>query len=78
MSLSSWLGVLYYFTRCRLTFPTDMLIALSALANDLSVMLKPDYVAGMWSSQLPQVLLRWVTRYHREEGPQSPEYTAQS
>jgi hypothetical protein len=54
-----WNRLLLRYTMCGLTFETDRLIALSGIASEFHKRAKCDYVAGLWSTQLPLDLLWW-------------------
>jgi len=53
----NWGLLLFRYTMCGLTFETDRLIALSGIASEIYNRTRCDYVAGLWSSQLPVDLL---------------------
>lgn len=53
---SRWHSCISSYTRCRLTYPTDKLIAFSAIARDLAaagMILNTRYLAGLWEVNLP-------------------------
>lgn len=53
-----WLVLVKEYSRCKLTYEKDKLVAFSAVANQFSQLLGGDqYVAGLWTSKLPQLLL---------------------
>jgi hypothetical protein len=52
-----WAGVVWAYTDCELTYPTDKLIALSGIARQVQNMLQTDYVAGIWRKDLTDALL---------------------
>ena len=43
-----WAQILTVYTTAKLSYESDTLVALSALAKEWSVILKDDYVAGLW------------------------------
>ncbi|KXH61321.1 heterokaryon incompatibility protein [Colletotrichum nymphaeae SA-01] len=52
-----WCNIVNTYTRAKLTFPGDKLIALSAVAKAVRVLLQDSYVAGMWRRSLVRELL---------------------
>ncbi len=63
-----WRVVLGYYTRRRLTFPADRILALSGVAARFGHLLRGDeYLAGHWRRHLPQDLL-----WHVKTGRGSP------
>lgn len=58
---SWWEEVVSTYTACKLTFPADKLVAISAVARVLATLLKDEYVAGMWRRNLQTELL-WYTK----------------
>lgn len=61
--LADWSGIVTLFNKCALTVPSDKLVALSGVANEVKRRLeelRPDarhrYVAGLWEEELPGVL----------------------
>jgi hypothetical protein len=72
---ADWNRLLSKYTMCGLTFETDRLIALSGIASEFHKRAQCDYLAGLWSTQLPQALL-WRNRAPR--GPRSGIYIAPS
>jgi hypothetical protein len=71
-----WNVLLSKYSMCGLTFETDRLIALSGIASEVHKRAKCDYVAGLWSTQLPLDLL-WRRRF-TPRGPRSEIYVAPS
>jgi hypothetical protein len=68
--------VVEHYTRCDLTFPdTDKLVALAAIAQQATALLKDEYVAGMFRSDLASQLL-WQAS--REAGRARDHYRAPS
>lgn len=60
----SWTRIVRAYTICDLTFPSDKLVALSAVAKVMANVLQDDYVAGMWRRYLERELL-WSVRQSR-------------
>lgn len=54
---ADWRILLFRYTMCGLTFETDRLIALSGIASEVHKRTQCDYMAGLWSTQLPMSLL---------------------
>lgn len=53
-----WLVLVKEYSRCKLTYEKDKLVAFSAVADQFGQLLDGDkYVAGLWVSKLPQLLL---------------------
>ncbi|RGP71653.1 heterokaryon incompatibility [Fusarium sporotrichioides] len=48
------------YSGCALSFPSDKLVAFSAIARLYECYLSDDYVAGMWCSHLQGDLLWWA------------------
>jgi len=56
-----WGRLVRYYSRCRLSFESDRLIAISGLAKILQQCLGDRYLAGIWESSLPKSLL-WIAK----------------
>ena len=69
-----WRRLVSYYARLELSFPSDKLPAISAIAGRMGSALGDEYLAGIWKSRLPQDLL-WDVR-HRHPRPR--EYRAPS
>ena len=69
-----WSRILYKYTSCQLTFSTDRLIALSGIARKINESRPCDYMAGLWSKDLPHCLL-WT---YWDPSPQPKTYIAPS
>ncbi|KAM0422190.1 hypothetical protein ACHAPD_000634 [Fusarium lateritium] len=54
---SSWSSLVMKYSGCALSFPSDRLVAFSAVARLYEYYLSDDYVAGMWRSHLQSGLL---------------------
>lgn len=62
--LTDWSGIVTLFSKCALTVPSDKLVALSGVANEVKRRLKElrpsaghRYIAGLWEEELPGVLI---------------------
>lgn len=55
--VKTWEPILGQFTGCKLTFPSDKLVAISGVANVLSKASNQKYIAGMWIQDLCHGLL---------------------
>ncbi|KAH9849434.1 heterokaryon incompatibility protein-domain-containing protein [Lenzites betulinus] len=78
--LDAWLGIVQRYTRCALTFPSDKLVAISAVAALFHTVLRTAYVAGLWRSTLPFDML-WLRRTAHtppRPRPRPAEYRAPS
>jgi len=53
----AWAQILTVYTTAKLSFYNDTLIALSALAKEWSVILKGEYVVGLWKNDLARQLV---------------------
>ncbi|KAI1768012.1 HET-domain-containing protein [Hypoxylon sp. FL1150] len=62
-----WYSILHLYSNCNLTVPSDKLVALSGIAQDMKRRLTvlgcqdTKYLAGVWSQRLPQALV-WNVR----------------
>lgn len=59
---TDWYGILMQYTECKLSFPSDKLVAISGVAKDMEERLAElgqdtDYLAGLWRCELPQSLV---------------------
>lgn len=54
-----WHDTVSKFTRCKISFPGDRLIALSAVPKEMLSVLKDEYIAGMWRRHLENELVWW-------------------
>jgi hypothetical protein len=63
MKISYWMRVVDTYSRTKLTFQSDRLIALSGIAREVHRMVQTPYIAGLWQDQLPHTLL-WQS--HRD------------
>ncbi|KLU86154.1 hypothetical protein MAPG_05173 [Magnaporthiopsis poae ATCC 64411] len=52
----NWERIIAKFARCRLTYPSDKLVAISAVAKHMSVLLQDEYCAGIWRGNMEQGL----------------------
>ena len=72
----NWSELVRMYTRGRLTYSSDKLLAMSGLARQYMTrnrLRDPDYIAGLWRPQLPHALLWRV-----EEGRAPSKYRAPS
>lgn len=61
----AWHTLVSSYTHCRLTKPTDRLIAIGGLAKDLAISRTGEaYLAGLWSGSFLEDLL-WITTSSR-------------
>lgn len=59
---TDWYGILMQYTECKLSFPSDKLVAISGVAKDMKERLAElgqdtDYLAGLWRCELPWSLV---------------------
>lgn len=77
-----WAEIVKAYTACHLTFPSDRLIALSAVAKRMTGIHGDEYVAGMWRRYLERELIWSVSVRHADRSPSSnwtpPAYRAPS
>ncbi|EPE36412.1 hypothetical protein GLAREA_05750 [Glarea lozoyensis ATCC 20868] len=52
-----WITIVQAYTACKLTFPSDKVVALSAIAKVMANILDDEYVVGMWRRYLERELL---------------------
>lgn len=76
---TDWYGILMQYAECKLSFPSDKLVAISGVAKDMKKRLAEfgqdtDYLAGLWRCELPQSLV-WNLR---GTGTRPPVYRAPS
>ncbi|KAL8373083.1 hypothetical protein RB599_000342 [Gaeumannomyces hyphopodioides] len=71
----NWQQIIEIFSRCRLTFPSDKLVALSAVAKHMSVLLQDEYCAGLWRGSLEEGL-GWFVNGFETARPESVQETS--
>ncbi|KAK6603971.1 heterokaryon incompatibility protein [Botrytis cinerea] len=59
-----WEEVISEYMRCSLTYPSDRLVAIGAIAREFETALNDVYLAGLWKKNLPFNLLWSVNNYH--------------
>lgn len=57
-----WIHIVLTYTRTKLTFQSDKLIALAGIASHMKARLKDTYIAGLWTRYLPRLLM-WRPRW---------------
>lgn len=73
----SWLRLVMGYSVCELTFPSDKLVAFSAIARLYASYLSDEYVAGMWRGSLQNDLLWWAfDSSYKNEPTRHKTYTA--
>ncbi|KIW05848.1 uncharacterized protein PV09_03051 [Verruconis gallopava] len=60
-NLSHWRIILERYTRCKLTYPSDKIVAISGVANLLGRAAGEEFVEGMWKRDIWRELL-WHSR----------------
>ena len=53
----TWGQIVFRYSACELTVPTDKIIAISGVAKRMREILQDEYVVGMWRRSLPYQLL---------------------
>jgi hypothetical protein len=53
----TWYSLVSTYTRTKLSFPSDKVAAFSAIAKEMSRILKDEYIVGMWRRSLESELL---------------------
>lgn len=56
-----WGEIVTAYTRCNLTFPSDKLVAISAIARRMRSTTQDQYIAGLWRRNLENQLLWFHT-----------------
>ena len=72
-----WCTLVEAYSACRLTFPTDKLIAVSAISRRFASYFQDDYFAGMWRQSLENDLL-WMVNSPDPKSQESAIYIAPS
>ncbi|RSM15446.1 hypothetical protein CDV31_005039 [Fusarium ambrosium] len=67
--LKTWGTVVRLYATCKLTFPSDRLIALSALARSMGTLMQDEYVAGMWRGGLELDMLWCIDGFQGASTP---------
>jgi hypothetical protein len=67
--LGAWADLVENYAKKDLTFPSDILPALSGMANDFNDFGLGTYYAGIWEKQLPKCLL-WSSLHHGDSDPE--------
>jgi hypothetical protein len=75
MKSQYWNLLVTRYALCELTFSTDKLIALSGIAREVHRVVSSEYLAGLWSKELPYNLMWHVSFLGANR---SPEYVAPS
>jgi hypothetical protein len=69
-----WCGILEQYTKCRLTFLNDKLVAISGIARLFCQPLADTYCAGLWTRRMPIELL-WTRGMRDFPKPALPKST---
>lgn len=75
-AISSWPSLVMRYSECALSFPSDKLVAFSAIERLYASSLSDEYVAGMWRGQLRLHLLWKVDSSTMTEHTRYKTYTA--
>ncbi|KAI8713021.1 hypothetical protein NCS52_01245200 [Fusarium sp. LHS14.1] len=71
-----WRWLVKHYARLELSYPSDKLPAISAIAGRMGSALGDKYLAGIWKSRLPQDLLWDVRQRHpRPKGFRAPSWS---
>jgi hypothetical protein len=62
--MSKWVDIVEVYSRCSLTRPDDIFVALSGMARFLGESMNCEYLAGLWRRDLEHQLL-WSVKYRR-------------
>lgn len=74
-----WALLVEQYTKCKLTYGRDRLLAISGVANQISNHdPNHDYVVGLWRQHLPLLLLWHTTTLHDNKAPAPGKSTATS
>lgn len=80
-AFSMWGQLVERFSPGHLTYATDKLIALSAIASEMQGYIKSEYLAGMWRQHLAYQLLwevrgvQWLVRHGRPKEYIAPSWS---
>ena len=77
-ALELWLKTVHAYTSRALTFPSDKLLAISAIAEKYGTVFNDDYLAGLWRFSLPISLVWSVNPLNGLLLPRPKEYRAPS
>lgn len=58
--IKTWMDVVTFYTKSKLTYETDKLIAISAIARELNSTQQSKYLAGLWERDLV-LELGWIS-----------------
>ncbi|KAH9236417.1 hypothetical protein K456DRAFT_51739 [Colletotrichum gloeosporioides 23] len=76
--LRVWKDIVMAYSGCKLTFPADRMVALSAIAKQVAQILGDKYVAGMWHRSLKHEILWSVESVAPISACQESSYRAPS
>ncbi|KHN94085.1 Heterokaryon incompatibility [Metarhizium album ARSEF 1941] len=62
-TLKEWYGLLFPYTRCKLSNPHDVFASLAAIAQHVAKVLGSRYLAGIWECDIVRGLM-WRPTYH--------------
>lgn len=75
---TQWNAIVAKYTECKLTYPSDKLIAISGLARRHCRQMDVDtssYLAGLWRETLPQGLLWYGVEYNKTNELTAPSWS---
>ncbi|KAM0345798.1 hypothetical protein ACHAPU_006151 [Fusarium lateritium] len=68
----AWYTLMDDYWQRELTYATDKLVAISALAEQMSFMLDDEYVCGLWRKDMVHGMLWWTAEGHETPNVRSP------
>ncbi|KAF4990544.1 hypothetical protein FGRMN_8405 [Fusarium graminum] len=68
----AWYNLMDDYWQRELTYATDKLVAISALAEQMSSMLDDEYVCGLWRKDMIHGMLWWTIKGHEVPNVRSP------
>jgi hypothetical protein len=74
---SRWCQFLKFYTGCKLTMGTDVLVALDGVSREIAAMLQDEMIAGLWKGRLLSELC-WCSYgnwSHRPPFPSAPSWS---
>lgn len=77
MVFGMWKAIVETYSECRLTYPSDKLVAISGLAVLFQELTEDIYLAGLWKSRLLDCLV-WEVRWYVERISKPATYRAPS
>lgn len=60
-NFEQWYKLLDYYLLCQMTFRSDILVAISAIAEGFAIRMETTYCAGIWREDMPSCLI-WTSK----------------